>query len=94
MKNTITQEKIDHYLKITGTALSIVKKSPVDEKRQDTATDFLDMAERNFSDANHFYKKGEWVDAFAAVNYAHAWLDAGSRIGVFRVKDSSLFILP
>ena len=53
--------------------------------------DFLDMIERYIKDAEHFEKKGEIVDAFAALNYAHGWLDAGARLGLFDVHDSKLF---
>ena len=49
------------------------------------------MAQRYFSDAKHFKEKGDLVTAFAAVNYAHAWLDAGARLGVFDVHDAELF---
>ena len=49
------------------------------------------MAERYFSDAKHFQEKGEIVNAFAALNYAHGWLDAGARIQLFKVNDSRLF---
>ena len=35
---------------------------------------------------------GDIVTAFAALNYAHGWLDAGARIGLFDVgHDSELF---
>ena len=57
-----------------------------------TAEDFLDMAKRYYEDANHFEQKGDYVNAFAALNYAHGWLDAGARIGLFDVgHDSKLF---
>ena len=56
------------------------------------AKDFLDMAQRYFSDARHFEKNGQIVTAFAALNYAHGWLDAGARLGLFDVDhDSELF---
>ncbi len=53
--------------------------------------DFLDMAARYFSDAKHFYSKNDMVNAFACLNYAHGWLDAGARLGLFDVHDSRLF---
>jgi len=50
------------------------------------------MAKRYYSDAKHFRDKGDYVTAFAALNYAHGWLDAGARIGLFDVDhDSELF---
>ena len=55
------------------------------------AEEVLDMAERYYSDAGHFKEKGDVVTAFAALNYAHGWLDCGARMGLFKVKDSRLF---
>ena len=60
-------------------------------KMKSEREDFLDMIERYIKDAEHFEKKGEIVDAFAALNYAHGWLDAGARLGLFDVHDSKLF---
>ena len=91
MNNKISKEKLEKYFDVTGKALDKVKSSPIDKRKKSIADDFLDMAERYFSDALHFFNRGEWVTAFAAINYAHAWLDAGARIGVFKVKDSKLF---
>lgn len=52
----------------------------------------FDMAKRYFEDAKHFREKGDIVTAFAALNYAHGWLDAGARLGLFDVgHDSELF---
>ncbi|MBD3304297.1 DUF357 domain-containing protein [Candidatus Woesearchaeota archaeon] len=52
----------------------------------------FDMAKRYFEDAKHFREKGDVVTAFAALNYAHGWLDAGARLGLFDVgRDSELF---
>lgn len=89
--NVITEEKLKKYFSITGEALEMVKSHEMDIDRMDNATDFLDMATRYYSDAKHFADKGEWVLAYGALNYAHGWLDAGARIGLFKVKDSRLF---
>ena len=52
------------------------------------------MANCYYSDAKHFRECGDIVTAFAAVNYAHAWLDCGARIGLFDVDgDDVLFTL-
>ncbi|HII71248.1 TPA: DUF357 domain-containing protein [Candidatus Woesearchaeota archaeon] len=90
-EDRVTEEKLNKYFSITKEALDMVKKKGFDEKRSADAEDFLDMAERYYADAKHFREKGEWVTAFAALNYAHGWLDAGARIGLFKVKDSRLF---
>lgn len=89
--NTVTAEKLEKYFKITSEALEKAKKAPKDSHMLSHAEDFLDMAQRYFDDAKHFEKKGDIVTAFAALNYAHGWLDAGARIGLFKVKDSRLF---
>src|SRR3989344_8880612 len=90
MNSTITPEKLDKYFLLTKKALDVVKDK-LDDKRKKEALDFLDMAERYYSDALHFKKKGDVVTAFAALNYAHGWLDAGARIKLFKVNDSRLF---
>ncbi|HJX05521.1 MAG TPA: DUF357 domain-containing protein [Candidatus Nanoarchaeia archaeon] len=89
--NVVCDKRLDKYFGITGRALEKVKEGEKDDSRAKEAADFLDMAERYFSDANHFRKEGNYVLALAAVNYAHAWLDAGARIGLFKVKDTELF---
>jgi len=58
------------------------------------AEDFLSMAQAYYNDAKHFYDKGDYINAFACVNYAHGWLDAGARLGIFDVSgDDKLFTL-
>ena len=91
MNNKITLKKLNQYFSITREALGKAKLA-LDEKRKAQAVDFLDMAQRYFDDAHYFNeKKQDMVLAFAALNYAHGWLDAGARLGLFKVKDSRLF---
>lgn len=91
MNCIITQEKLDHYFSVTAQALEKASKA-FDSNRIDFARDFFDMAERYFKDAHYFAdEKEDFVLAFAALNYAHGWLDAGARIGLFQVCDSRLF---
>lgn len=91
--NQITEEKLNNYFEVTGKALEKVKIGKEKQiKWQEAANDFLDMAKRYFEDAKHFKQKGDIVTAFAALNYAHGWLDAGARLGLFDVgHDSKLF---
>ena len=89
----ITDERLEKYFSLTEKAIAKVKikESPTVDLEK-AAEDFLDMAQRYFSDAKHFKEKGDIVTAFAAVSYAHAWLDAGARLGLFDFdKDSHLF---
>jgi uncharacterized protein len=87
----ITLEKLKKYFSVTKTALFKAKESgnrtPLVSERED----FLDMVERYVSDAEHFFSKDDYVNAFAALNYAHGWLDSGARLGMFDVHDSKLF---
>ncbi|HIH15403.1 MAG: hypothetical protein QT08_C0017G0022 [archaeon GW2011_AR17] len=90
--NTITEEKLKKYFQVTKKAYTMAKNSGNRHpKLAVEREDFLDMIERYIKDAEHFEKKGEIVDAFAALNYAHGWLDAGARLGLFDVHDSKLF---
>ncbi len=90
MQQKITQEKLKKYFSITKEALEMAKDK-FDDERKDQAEDFFDMASRYYNDAEHFYKQEDYVNAFAALNYAHGWLDAGARIRLFKVNDSRLF---
>ena len=89
----VTDKKLEKYFDVTGRALKkvkIVSKGKIDFKS--AAEDFFDMASRYYKDAQYFKKQGKYVLAFAALNYAHGWLDAGARIGLFDVDhDSTLF---
>jgi len=90
--NSITEEKLEKYFKITREAFKAAKASGNRHKNLHAEReDFLDMIERYVKDAQHFEKEGRKVDAFAALNYAHGWLDAGARLGLFDVHDSRLF---
>lgn len=52
------------------------------------------MARAYHEDAKHFRDAGELDQALANVNYAHGWLDAGARMGLFDVgEDDQLFTL-
>src|SRR3989339_1531257 len=87
MHDKITPEKLHQYFSITKEALDKAKKA-FDKSRLKDAEDFFDMASRYYSDAQYFKdEKKDFVLAFAALNYAHGWLDAGARIGLFKVKD-------
>ncbi len=93
MDDKLTKEKLERYFDVTGRALAKAKipedLSDIDRHK---AEDFKDMAQRYYDDAKHFYEKEDFVNAFAALNYAHGWLDAGARISLFDVgKDNVLF---
>ena len=90
MDNTITKEKLEKYFALTSTALNEVKKNIINGK-ENYAKEIIEMVENYLSDAKHFQKKGDFVNAFAALNYVHGWLDSGVRLDIFDVKDDKLF---
>jgi uncharacterized protein len=90
MENIITKDKIEKYFQLTSKALKEVKKNIIKGKEKQ-AKEIIEMVDNYLSDAKHFEKKGDWVNAFAAINYAHGWLDCGVRLDVFDVKDDKLF---
>ncbi len=91
----VSDERLRDYLDKTKRALEKVDIiAPKRSHLYPIAHDFLKMAISYYSDAEHFYKKNDPDDAFACVNYAHGWLDAGARIGLFETDgDDSLFTL-
>ncbi len=89
--NIITAEKLEKYFSVTGKAIELAKQSGNRTSLVSERSDFLDMISRYFSDAKHFQSQGDMVNAFACLNYAHGWLDAGARLGIFDVHDDSLF---
>jgi len=88
--NTITNEKLKKYFNLTENALKEVKKNIIKGKEKE-AKEIIDMVENYLSDANHFFSKNDFVNAFAALNYSHGWLDCGVRTKVFNVNDNKLF---
>ena len=91
----LTDAKIAKYLDTTQRALDKIKVAPPEPSHLRTiADDFLTMANAYFNDAKHFASTGDYVNAFACVNYAHGWLDAGARLGLWDVgRDDVLFTL-
>lgn len=90
MNSIITKERIEKYKKLTSKALDKAKKSIIRGK-ESYAKEIVLMVENYLSDAQYFDDKEDLVNAFAALNYAHGWLDAGVRLDIFNVKDSRLF---
>ncbi len=92
MKNLITQQKIEKYLGLTEKALKIAMKN-ISKKRKNEAEEIIIMADNYLSDAKYFKIKGDFVNSFAAINYAHGWLDAGARLKIFKVRDRKIFTI-
>ena len=92
MEDQITKQKIEKYKKLTNRALEVAKKSIIRGKEQ-YAREITEMVSNYLADSEHFEKNQDFVNAFAALNYAHGWLDAGVRLDIFNVKDSRLFTI-
>ena len=88
----ITKEKLKKYFNLTETALKKAKKSVIRGKEK-YAEEIISMVENYLFDAGHFESKKDLVNAFAAINYAHGWLDSGVRLDIFDVKDNKLFTI-
>lgn len=89
--NPTLEQKVSKYFELTSAALNKVK---IVDKHKKEAEDLLDLAKRYYEDAKFFEKKGDLVNAFGAVCYAHAFLDIGARLGFFDVgKDNKLFMV-
>ena len=86
---------LDKYFGLTERALGKVRvAAPPKSHLHKLALDFLAMARAYYQDAVDLRKKGDKARALGAVYYAHAWLDAGARLGFFDVdQDSDLFTL-
>lgn len=89
--NPSIEEKLKKYFELTSIAL---KKVKIVEKHRKEAEDLLNLAKCYYDDARHFEKKGDFVNAFGAICYSHAFLDIGARLGFFDVgKDSKMFMV-
>jgi len=89
-ENIITKEKLTKYFKLTSSALAQVKENII-EGKENYAKEIIDMVTNYLSDAKHFESKEDYINAFAALNYAHGWLDSGVRLDIFNVDDDKLF---
>ena len=96
INDKISEEKLTHYLNLTKEARK--KATPIHEKgteQDDMLAVLLRMADDYASDAQHFLNIGDHVRAFGAINYAHAWIDAGVKLGLLDGHgDDVLFTLP
>jgi hypothetical protein len=91
----LTAKHVRGYLEKTAEALEKLRLlAPTRSHLEHIAEDFLQMAEAYYDDGEHFFAQGDLVNAFACVNYAHGWLDAGARLGLWDVEeDDQLFTL-
>ena len=92
----VTPERVQRYLDLTARARA--KATPIPEEGTEAWSNverLLRMADDYASDAAHFLNTGDLVRAFGAINYAHAWIDAGVRLRLLDGHDDDvLFTLP
>ena len=93
---SLSVERVESYLDITRRARG--KATPLVEASSAEGANLavmLRMADDYASDAKHFLDTGDLDRAFGAINYAHAWIDAGVKIGWLDGHgDDVLFTLP
>ncbi|HKL23662.1 MAG TPA: DUF357 domain-containing protein [Candidatus Nanoarchaeia archaeon] len=92
IEDKITKEKLNKYFSVTESAFEIINKSVIKGK-EDYAKEIFEMVSNYISDAKHFESRGDYVNAFAALNYAHGWIDSGVRLDIFDVSDDRLFTI-
>lgn len=89
------KEKVERYIRIEEEALGKLKV-PVPENSflGEFARNAMEMIQSYFSDAKHFQEKGDFADAFAALNYSYGWIDCLVRLGALDGgEDHRLFTL-
>jgi len=90
--DVITKDRFEKYLNVSKQALKEAEQAPENVDINDSSRkEFIDTIERYIKDAEHFASKGDMVTGFAALNYAHGWLDAGVKLGIFDVENEKLF---
>ncbi len=92
MKNKLTKQKIEKYIKLTEKALKIAEKN-INQKKKKQAEQILKMTKCYLSDSKYFKEKQDYINSFAAINYSHGWIDSGARLKIFNVSDSTLFTI-
>lgn len=90
----VLEEKVNRYESMLRRALSAFEIAPSDNTHlKNVADDYSTMANSYYDDGIYFIKEGDPVNALACFSYGHAWLDAGVKLGVFKVSDESLFTI-
>jgi len=92
MKDAITKEDLKKYREITEKAFAIAEKS-ISKGKENEAKEIIKMVSCYLFDSRHFEKKGDLVNAFGAIYYAHGWIDCGARLKIFDVSDDKLFTI-
>ncbi len=90
----VLDEKVKRYETLLRRALSAFEVAVQDMSHlRKVAEDFSTMAKAYYDDGRFFLEQGDKVNALACFSYGHAWLDAGVKLGVFKVSDENLFTI-
>ncbi len=90
----VLDEKLNRYRSMLKEAIDSIEITPMKESYlEKVALDFSNMARSYYEDGLYFIDKDDKVNALACFSYGHAWLDAGVRLGVFKVSDEKLFVI-
>ena len=92
---TLTVERVKHYLSITAKARGQATSLASNPNEESMLKTLLSMADDYANDAEYFLNQGDLIRAFGAINYAHAWIDAGVKLRLLDGHgDDVLFTLP
>jgi len=93
-KPAVLEEKVNRYETLLRRALSAFEVAAQEKSHlRKVADDFSTMAKAYYDDGRFFIEQGDKVNALACFSYGHAWLDAGVKLGVFKVSDENLFTI-
>jgi len=76
------KEKVEKYLK---RAEGLFENLEYEETEKNAK--FHEMTFAYYHDAKYFYKKKEYINALASLEYAEGWLDAGKFMKIFKEKN-------
>ncbi|VVB95377.1 Uncharacterised protein [uncultured archaeon] len=92
--HAVLPEKVKRYESLLDRALMAFEIAPQENSHlRKVAEDFSNMARSYYKDGKFFIEQGDLVNALACFSYGHAWLDAGVKLGVFKVSDENLFTI-
>ena len=93
-QHAVLPEKVKRYEDLLRKALKAFEIVVQENSHLDkVARDFSNMARSYYDDGTHFIVKEDMVNALVCFSYGHAWLDAGVKLGVFKVSDENLFTI-
>lgn len=93
--DVVDDAKMAKYLDITARAMAKMEVSAPEKSFNRRLADmFMGTAKELYGEAERLAAEGDYIESYATVNRAHAWLDCAARIGLFDVGgDDVLFTL-